>query len=329
MSSFKKATRNQAKARIALMGTAGSGKTYTALRLAHVLAQGGKIAVFDTERGSASKYADDENPDGGVFSFDVIDDMKDFAPQQYMQAIAEAEKAGYSVLIFDSLSHAWAGPGGVLEFVDARTQAGKSQFSNGWKDGTPLQNQMVERILTAKMHIIATLRTKTEYVVEVVNGKSQPRKVGMQPVQRQGLEYEFDVILDMDDGVATVGKTRCKALKDKRYVNPGADLGDALVAWLSTGGPEKEVAPMQEAPPAADEAAHDPSWQQARKSFCTAVSRAGFAYEDVARFAQVKSKSKKRPSSMTVDERSRLLQYVISEEGMASVKRFMEEVQGG
>lgn len=327
MSSFKKATRSQAKARIALMGTAGSGKTYTALRLAHVLAQGGKVAVFDTERGSASKYADDENPDGGLFTFDVIDDMKDFAPQQYMQAIVEAEKAGYSVLVFDSLSHAWAGPGGVLEFVDARTQAGKSQFSNGWKDGTPLQNQMIERILTAKLHIIATLRTKTEYVVEVVNGKSQPRKVGMQPVQRQGLEYEFDVILDMDDGVATVGKTRCKALKDKRYVNPGKDLGDALVAWLSTGGPEVERAPMQETAPA--EAPHDPSWEQARKSFCTTVSRAGFKYDDVALFAETKSQTKKRPSSMTVDERSRLLQFVISENGMAAVKRFIEEVQGG
>lgn len=238
MSMFKPASKKQSRARIALLGPSGSGKTYTALRLAHCLAEGGRVAYIDTERGSASKYVGDPNPDGGVFEFDCVDDWPDFAVERYIQAINEAGKAGYSVLIIDSLSHAWAGPGGLLEFVDARTAANKGGNSyTSWRDATPKHNALIDAILRAPMHIIATMRVKQEYVLEEKNGKKVPRKVGLQPVQRDGLEYEFDVVLDIDSSAATVSKTRCSSIADKRFVNPGADLGNELLRWLGGGAP--------------------------------------------------------------------------------------------
>ena len=210
---FHRASKKHTFARVALLGPAGSGKTYTALRLAHVLAGGRPIAVFDTERGSASKYAGDANPDGGRFDFLVMDDMPDFAPRQYIRAIEEAEKAGCGVLIFDSLSHAWSGPGGILEFVDTRKAGGGNNQFAAWRDATPLHNQLVDALLNSRMHLICTMRTKMEYVLEEDSkGKKVPRKVGMQPVQREGVEYEFDVIMDLDQSGGIVSKSRCSAL---------------------------------------------------------------------------------------------------------------------
>ena len=100
--------------------------------------------------------------------------------------------------MIDSLSHAWAGKGGILEFVDSRKAAGGDGFGDGWRKATPKHNALVDAILSAHMHIIATMRSKTEYVVEVVNGKNKIRKMGLQPVQRDGVEYEFDVTGDLD-----------------------------------------------------------------------------------------------------------------------------------
>ena len=116
---FKRADKKQTFLRMALLGPAGSGKSFTALRIAHSLGNG-SVAAFDTERRSLSKYASEPNPDGGVFEFDVDDDMEDFDVRRYISAIQAAEKAGYKVLVIDSLSHAWSGQGGILEFVDAR-----------------------------------------------------------------------------------------------------------------------------------------------------------------------------------------------------------------
>ncbi len=226
MSAFKKATKAQAKLRLGLIGPAGSGKTMTALRVAHGL--GGRIAVIDTERGSASLYAGERG-----LGFDVLE-LETYEARNFIEAIADAEAAGYEVLIIDSLSHAWAGKGGILEFVDkAAKRSGGGSFS-GWRDATPLHNQLVDAILGAKMHIICTLRSKVEHVIEQVNGKTQVRKVGLQPVQRDGLEYEFTVVGDVNqDHELIVTKTRAAFLKDAIVREAGEDLGKQLREWLS------------------------------------------------------------------------------------------------
>ena len=227
---FKKATKAAAKLRLGLIGPAGSGKTMTALRVAHGL--GGRVAVIDTERGSASLYSGERGLD-----FDVLE-LDSYEAEKFIQAISQAEAEGYDVLIIDSLSHAWAGKGGILEFVDkAAKRSGGGSFS-GWRDATPLHNQLVDAILGAKLHVICTLRSKVEHVIEQVNGRTQVRKVGLQPVQRDGLEYEFTVVGDVtQDHELIITKTRAAWLKDQIVREAGEDLGKQLAAWLSDGLP--------------------------------------------------------------------------------------------
>ncbi len=232
---FKRATKSQAKLRMALMGPSGSGKTFTALSVAATF---GKVAVIDTEHGSASKYGD-------RFVFDVLE-LADYHPQQYIDAIRAAAEAGgelgspYDVLVIDSLSHAWNGSGGVLEIVDkaAKRSDSKNTFA-AWRDATPLHNQLVEALLAAPLHVIVTMRSKTEYVLERdERGKMTPRKVGLAPVQREGMEYEFDVVAEMDmQNTLVVTKTRIPRLTGKVIPCPGAALGETLKAWLADGTP--------------------------------------------------------------------------------------------
>lgn len=228
--SFQKASKKSSRLRLSLIGVAGSGKTYTALNIAHHL--GGPVAVVDTERGSASKYSD-------VFEFDVLE-LDSFSPQMYIEAIQAAEEAGYNVLIIDSLSHAWTGRDGALDQVTRATK--RSQSGNtfaAWRDVTPMHNAMVDAILNARMHIITTMRAKTEYVQEKneKTGKITVRKVGLAPVQRDGLEYEFDVVADLDqDNNLIVGKTRCPAVAGAVIPRAGKEIALKLLSWLSEGG---------------------------------------------------------------------------------------------
>lgn len=246
---FTKATRKRARARIALDGPSGSGKTYTALIAATALADGGRIAVVDTERGSASLYSDQ-------FEFDVLE-LATFSPQLYIEAIEAAEKAGYSVIIVDSLSHAWEGEGGALEMVDnaaARSQSKNTYFA--WRDVTPLQRKLVDAMLQSSCHIIATMRSKTEYVLEDRNGKQVPRKVGMAPIQRAGMEYEFTLVGDMDlDHRIVISKSRCAAMADKVELKPGPAFWSTFKHWLGEGdnGAAPLTAPAAGAPISAEE----------------------------------------------------------------------------
>jgi hypothetical protein len=227
---FKRATKAQAKLRMAVDGPAGSGKTWTALQVAKYL--GSKIALIDTERGSASKYAD-------LFEFDVLE-LGTFAPRTYVEAIKAAAQAGYDVLVIDSLSHAWFGKDGALDQKD-KAEA-RQKTPNGytaWREVTPMHNELVDAILQAPMHVIATMRTKMEYVQEKdANGRTIVKKVGMAPVQRDGVEYEFDIVGDMSiDHVMTVSKTRCHLLDGYTQSKPGEDLANIIKAWLTDGSP--------------------------------------------------------------------------------------------
>jgi hypothetical protein len=253
---FRKAEKKGLYLRMALIGPPGSGKSFTALRLAMALANGGPVAAIDSERGSLYKYAGEENPDGGSFSFDV-DELSTFAVKNYITAIQEAVKAGYKALIIDSLSHAWAGQGGILEFVDNKKGKDGNAF-DAWRVATPLHNQLIDTIIGAKLHVIVTMRAKTEYIMEKDDkGKTSIRKVGMQPIQREGLEYEFDVIADMDGGTMFVSKTRCPALTDKRFYQPGKDVATVVSAWLQGG---KEEPPKADPPKQSTAPAIGPSW---------------------------------------------------------------------
>lgn len=221
---IRKAERKKAKLRLGISGASGSGKTWSALEIA--TGMGGKIGMIDTEAGRGELYGDD-------FNYDVIRLDAPFSPERYIEAIKAFEKAGYDIILIDSLSHAWVGEGGILASVD---QAGGKTFSNGWKAATPRHNAMVEAIVTSKAHIIVTMRVKTEYVVELNDrGKAEPRKVGLSPVQRDGLEYEFTLFMDINqDHVVHVTKDNTK-LFDQQYVKPSQEMGKKLIEWLNSG----------------------------------------------------------------------------------------------
>jgi energy-coupling factor transporter ATP-binding protein EcfA2/ribosomal protein S27E len=236
---FTKATKQQSFLRMALIGPSGSGKTYTALNLATAIAnqQGKRVAVLDTEHGSASKYSD-------IFDFDCMLLENNYHPKHYIEAIKEAESNGYAVIILDSLTHAWNGAGGVLEVVENegkrlassyKNSSGRSDTFGAWRVGTLVQNQLVEAILAAKIHIIATMRAKTDYAK---NDKGSVEKVGMGAVQRDGFEYEYDVVGNLTlANDLLIEKTRCSAIAGMVINKPGAELANTLLTWLNTGTP--------------------------------------------------------------------------------------------
>jgi len=230
---FTKATKAEAKARIAVTGPSGSGKTFSALAWATELADGGKIAVIDTERDSAKLYAD-------RFDFDTLSMSAPYHPDRLVEVLKAAEAEGYAVVVIDSLTHFYNGAGGLLEIVDlAGSKAGGNGFA-GWKTGTPIQQRMVDTLLNFNGHIISTMRSKTEYTLEKGdNGRTAPRKVGMAPIQRDGIEYEFTLVVDMDvDHRTIIGKTRCEALADKVFApNKGTEAAQIFNTWLKSGDP--------------------------------------------------------------------------------------------
>ncbi|MBA3689505.1 MAG: AAA family ATPase, partial [Chloroflexi bacterium] len=230
MAGFQKATKLQAKARIAIDGPSGAGKTWTGLVTATVLAGGGKIAVIDSERGSASKYAD-------RFEFDVLELDGSFHPERYIEGIREAAKAGYAVVLIDSLTHAWAGAGGVLEVVDAsKSKFGVNSYM-AWSVGTPLWQSLIDAMLGAPMHVIATMRSKSKFVEgEKAGGGKTYTRTGTEPVARNGVEYEFDVVGDLDlEHTMVVSKSRAGDRLQDIYRRPGPDFGEAVLEWLTDG----------------------------------------------------------------------------------------------
>lgn len=224
---FTPATKSQSKIRAALYGPSGSGKTMTALRIATGI--GGKIAVIDTEYGSASKYAD-------RFTFDTVK-LTEPTVENYRKLIEEAGKAGYSVLIIDSMSHGWQ------ELLDEMEKLTKSQKYAGnsfraWGEITPKQRDFVQTILACPCHIIATMRSKTEWAMEQDDRskKTKPVRIGLAPEQGKGIEYEFDLLMVLStDHTATIEKDRTGHYQDKTIEKPGEDFGRDLAAWLSDG----------------------------------------------------------------------------------------------
>ena len=249
---FKKAKRSLSKLRLALQGASGSGKTYGALLLAKGL--GGRIAVIDTERGSASLYADLP----GMPAFDVLELGEPFTPEKYIEAIKAAENAGYDVLIIDSMTHEWSGTGGCLELWDsvAKTRFRGNTWS-AWSEITPRHRKFVDTMLQSKCHIIATMRSKTETVqTENDKGRKTVLKLGMKAEQRDGMDYEFTVVFDLNqDHIADASKDRTAMFTDPVKIDES--IGQKISAWLSSAAPadvtpknSPEPAPVKETPPA-------------------------------------------------------------------------------
>lgn len=241
MSGFQRAVKTTAKARVGFYGVGGSGKTMYALTLARTLAgPEGKIALLDAEGGSAAKYAD-------LFDFDMQVQRPPFHPARVAEAIAGAAQAGYAVFVADGISPYWSGTGGVLEIVDESKKRG-----GGWADGTPAHGKLINALLDSPIHVIVTVRAKSETLVEKdSNGKTTIRKVGLKPDTREGLEYEVDALLyaDVLDNSITIEKTRiAKQLGLKIPVERAQEWCDAFKAWLDSGAPAPAAAPP--APPA-------------------------------------------------------------------------------
>ena len=268
---IRKAVRKQQKGRIGLVGPAGSGKTYSALVLAQELAgPNGQIVLLDSENSSSEKYAD-------LFDFLLVpldDDsiMEPFAPERYVEAIefAESQLKEGDVIVIDSLSHAWAGKGGALEQVD-KARA-KSRSGNGfaaWRDVTPKHNDLIEAMLGSKCHIIACMRAKTEYVQEKDEhtGKTTIRKVGMAPVQREGMDYEFDIVFDLDwENRAVISKTRYHKLRGGVWTPLPPKVAQDIAAWLDGGSTEPDEV-LASAPEKAEEPEPDVPAVKSKTSF--------------------------------------------------------------
>ncbi len=227
---FQKATKTQSRLRFAIAGPSGSGKTYSALKIGQRL--GSSIALIDTEHGSASKYAD-------LFDFDTAP-LTNHHPSQYIELIKMAGRSDYDVIIIDSLSHAW--------FWELNETGRAGNSFQAWGNVRPLERALIDAMLSSPAHIIATMRTKTEWVVEeTINRKGKtvaaPRKVGTAPIQASGIEYEFDLAGELDlNHLLTISKSRCPELANTDHLNPGEELADTLLTWLSDGAPMPESA---------------------------------------------------------------------------------------
>jgi len=226
---FKKAVKSQAKLRAALFGPSGAGKTFTALKIATGIINviGGRIALIDSERSSASKYAD-------RFDFDQVDlENKDI--DEYVFFIKEAAAAKYPVLIIDSISHAWQQ---LLESIDKIANAKyKGNTWSAWSEGTPEQRKLVDAITSFSGHIIVTMRSKTEWTTTTNDrGKSTPVRVGLAPEQGKGIEYEFDILFEISpEHMAHIIKDRTGKFQDKIIDKPGEEFGQQLINWLNEG----------------------------------------------------------------------------------------------
>jgi hypothetical protein len=231
---FKRANKSEAKGRFALVGIAGGGKTYTALIIAEAL--GERIAVVDTEYGSASKYAD-------RFTFDVINLQPPYEPERFIECIQAAEDGGYEVLILDSLTMEWSGAGGCLELHTLESAKLHDSY-RAWAAVTPRHEALTQKILGARLHVIGTYRAKPGFLLtQGADGKSRVERVGMDPKARDGTEHEWDVWAEMDtEHRMIIQKTRCPDLDGKVFVKPGPDVAEIYRRWLLEGAPAEEPA---------------------------------------------------------------------------------------
>ncbi|MBK0369803.1 AAA family ATPase [Flavobacterium agrisoli] len=221
---LRQSERKKAKIKLALQGSAGSGKTYSSLLLAQGLTNGNfsKIAIIDTENGSADLYAH-------LGQYNVLTLTPPFTPENYIKAIDVCEKAGMEVIIIDSISQSWE------ELLDYHSSLAGNSFSN-WAKVTPRQNAFIDKILQADAHVIATMRTKQDYVLNQKDGKYIPEKVGLKAIQRNDLDYEFTIVFDVDiKHFAVSSKDRTGLFMGKPEFIINSHTGKKILEWCNSG----------------------------------------------------------------------------------------------
>ena len=231
---LRQSERRQAKIKIGLQGCAGGGKTYSSLLLAKGLTNGdfSKVAIIDTENGSADLYAH-------LGNYNVLSLAPPFTPENYIKAIDVCEKAGIEVIIIDSISHEWD------ELLDFHSKLAGNSFTN-WAKVTPRQKAFVDKILQTNAHIIATMRTKQDYVLNQKDGKFIPEKVGLKSVQRDGLDYEFTLVFDVDIKHFVVSsKDRTGLFMGKPEFTISENTGKEILEWCNSGAKSVEVPKVQ------------------------------------------------------------------------------------
>lgn len=224
---FKEATTTNSFVRMALTGASGTGKTLTALKLARWL--GEKVAVIDTESGTAKLYANHEDTPKPYFVYEL---NNKFQVANYVALIAAVADQGFNVCIVDSLTPSWNRNQGILDVAGSDIR--------GWKVATPQYYELINALTgyNSRMHLIATLRSKMDYAMErdEASGKMVVRKKGLAPIHRDELVYEFDLVGDLDSehtlSFGGVGKTRCPALDNRSFEKPGKDLALLIRNWL-------------------------------------------------------------------------------------------------
>ena len=221
---LRQSERKRAKIKMALQGSAGSGKTYSSLLLAQGLTNGdfSKVAIIDTENGSADLYAH-------LGQYNVLSLTPPFTPENYIKAIGVCENAGMEVIILDSISQCWD------ELLDFHSNLTGNSFTN-WAKVTPRQKAFVDKILQAKAHIIATMRTKQDYVLNQKDGKFIPEKVGLKAIQRDGVDYEFTLVFDIDiKHYAVSSKDRTGLFMGKPEFIINKAVGSKILDWCNSG----------------------------------------------------------------------------------------------
>ena len=222
---LRTAQRRQAKIKLAFQGPSGSGKTMSALLLASGITDWSKIAVIDTENHSADLYAH-------LGGYNVLQLSKPFTPERYIKAIEVCEQAKMEVIIMDSITHEWDGPGGILSIHSA--MAGNT-FTN-WNKVTPRHNAFVQKILESSCHIISTIRTKSDYTLTDKNGKMVPEKVGLKGIQRDGIDFEFTIVFDLDiKHIAKASKDRTGLFMDQSEEIITPAHGKKVLEWCNSG----------------------------------------------------------------------------------------------
>jgi hypothetical protein len=223
---LKQSNRNQARVKICVQGPSGSGKTYSSLLLAYGICQDWRrIAVIDSEYGSSSLYSH-------LGEYNVLNLNAPYTPERYIEAITTCEKAGMDIIIIDSLSHCWDGDGGVL---DIHAQMAGNSFTN-WSKVTPRHNALVQKILSSGSHIISTIRSKQDYVITEKNGKSVPEKVGMKGIQKDGLEYDYTIVFELDIyNNVNCTKDRTQLFNSRIAFKIDDTTGKKIMQWCKDG----------------------------------------------------------------------------------------------
>jgi hypothetical protein len=223
---IRKAERKQAKIRLALQGPSGSGKTYSSLLIAKGLVDDwSKIVIIDTENFSADLYAH-------LSSFNVLSITPPYSPEKYIESITTCIEAGMEAIIIDSVSHEWDGQGGIL---DIHGNMMGNSFTN-WSKVTPRHNRFVQHILQCPTHVLGTIRSKQDWVLNQKDGKYVPEKMGLKGVTRDGMDYEFTTVLELNiKHFATSSKDRTGLFADKPEFMPTEEIGKAIKTWCGQG----------------------------------------------------------------------------------------------